>query len=207
MNRFLSREPGLQAAYAALRSLVVATVVLGIAYPLACARLAAWAWPVQAAGSLVTVPGQPVPVSSALLATPPQGQGMFVPRPSLAGQGYDPFSTGASQLSPRNADWLATVRQRARDWQQRTGSTAPVPVDLVTASGSGLDPDLSLAAALYQVPAVARERGLPEAALRALVIGQQQPALFGVVGERQVNVLRLNLALEKLDGAVPPGTR
>lgn len=207
MNRFLSREPGLQAAYAALRALMVATVLLGIAYPLACERAAAWLWPVQAGGSLVTAEGQQEPLGSALLAVPPHGAGEFQPRPSLAGQGYDYLSTGASQLSPRNADWLATVRQRARDWQQRTGSTMPVPVDLVTASGSGLDPDLSLAAALYQVPAVARARGLPVAVVQALVLEHQQPVLFGVIGEPQVNVLRLNLALEKLDGAVPPGTR
>lgn len=207
MNRFLSREPGLQAAYAALRTLLVATVLLGIAYPLACERAAVWVWPVQAGGSLVTVEGQQTPIGSALLAIPPHGEGEFQPRPSLAGRGYDYLSAGASQLSPRNAEWLATVRQRARDWQQRTGSTAPVPVDLVTASGSGLDPDLSLAAALYQVPVVARARGLPVATLRSLVLEHQQPAPFGVVGEPQVNVLRLNLALEKLDGAVPPGTR
>lgn len=207
MNALLSREPGLQAAVGALRTLVVATLVLGIAYPVACARVAALTWPSQAAGSLVSVAGHPVPVASSLLAVAPQGQGVFVPRPSLAGQGYDPFSTGASQLSPRNVDWLATVRQRAREWQRRTGSAAPVPVDLVTASGSGLDPDLSLDAALYQVPAVARERGLPPATVRALVLAQQSPVLFGIIGEPQVNVLRLNLALEKLDGAVPPGTR
>jgi K+-transporting ATPase ATPase C chain len=128
----------------------------------------------------------------------------FQPRPSAAGNGYDPTASGGSQLGPSNPKLWDEVKTRVVAYRQLNGlsDNASVPVDAVTASGSGLDPDISVANALLQVPRVARVRGLPLETVTNLVHSHTDGRAWGVLGEKTVNVLDLNLALDKLS---PPG--
>lgn len=183
----------------AARMLVVMTVLLGVFYPLAVTGLAQVFFPRQAGGSLIERDGQPV--GSALIGQKFTGPGYFHGRPSTAGKdGYDAVASGGSNLGPTNKELLAAVAQRVAEVRSANDlpAGAGVPADLVTASASGLDPDISPEAAYLQVPRVARARNLPEDKVRSLVARNITAKQFGILGEPRVNVLKLNLELDKL---------
>ena len=178
--------------------LVCFTLVTGVAYPLAVTAVARVAFPHQAAGSLVVFDAHAV--GSRLVGQEFTGDAWFHGRPSATSpKPYDATASSGSNLGPTNPALLAAVRERAAALRASSGdSSKAVPVDLVTASGSGLDPHVSPAAARYQVARVARARGLDPAAVAALVAKHVEPRQFGLLGEPRVNVLELNLALERL---------
>jgi K+-transporting ATPase ATPase C chain len=180
----------------ALVLFLLLTIVTGIAYPLIVTGIAKVAFPTQAAGSLIERDGKVI--GSALVGQRFESPGRFWSRPSATSP--MPNNGGASSGSnqgPLNPALTDAVKGRIEALRAADpGNVQPVPVDLVTASASGLDPHVSVAAALYQVPRVARVRGLPEAQLRTLVERETEGRLFGLFGEPRVNVLRLNLALE-----------
>jgi K+-transporting ATPase ATPase C chain len=171
---------------------LVTGVALGIGYPLVITGLAHVLFPRQAAGSLIYRDGHLV--GSRLIGQPFTGPGYFWSRPSAAGTGYDAFNSGGSNYAPTSAGLVSRVNSSVQALKPAPSSS--VPVDLVTASASGLDPDISPAAALYQVPRVAAERDMPEAMVRDLVGTHITPRQFGILGEPRVNVLELNLALD-----------
>ena len=181
---------------AAVVSLVVFTVVTGIVYPVVVTAIAQLVFPHQANGSLIVKDGKSA--GSRLIGQPFDDPKYFWSRPSATSPfGYNAGASGASNLSPTNADLIKTVQGRVDALRAADpGNTAPVPVDLVTASGSGLDPDISPAAALYQVGRVAKARKLDEAVVRSLVAQYTQGRQLGLFGEPRVNVLALNLALD-----------
>lgn len=168
-------------------------LLLGLGYPLAIAGLAHVLFPQQAKGELISDNG--TLIGSQLIGQPFTGPMYFHSRPSAAGNGYDATSSSGSNLAPTNRALIDRVTQSVAAENQPAG---PVPVDLVTASGSGLDPDISPAAAYYQVPRVAQQRHLPESKVRDLVSAHIIPRQFGLLGEARVNVLELNLALDAL---------
>src|SRR5215831_13501146 len=180
----------------ALVILVALTLVTGVAYPLLVTGVAQAVFPYQAQGSLITKNGKAV--GSVLIGQPFDDPKYFWSRPSAT----SPFADNAaassgSNLSPTNPDLIKAVQGRVDALRAADpGNTAPVPVDLVTASGSGLDPHISPAAALYQVPRVARERKLDPQTVRQLVAQHTEGRAFGILGEPRVNVLALNLALD-----------
>jgi K+-transporting ATPase ATPase C chain len=170
---------------------VITAVLLGIVYPLAMTGLSRLLFRDKADGQLVQRNGEVV--GSRLIGQPFTGAGYFHSRPSAAGAGYDAANSSGSNLGPSSK----TLIDRVGVSTAAESNGTPVPVDLVTASGSGLDPDLSPAAALYQVPRVAKERHLPEADLTEMVRKSVVPRQFGLLGEPRVNVLQLNLALDQ----------
>jgi K+-transporting ATPase ATPase C chain len=174
---------------------LVLTLVTGVVYPLAVTGIAVLAMPEQASGSVIIKDGKAA--GSALLGQSFTEAKYFWGRPSATGpQPYNGGASSGSNLSPTNPALLDAINARVAALRAADpGNTAPVPVDLVTASGSGLDPHISPAAALYQVPRVARERGIPEAELRALVAAHTEGRTLGILGESRVNVLALNMAL------------
>ncbi len=171
---------------------VVTALVLGVLYPLLIAGIARLAFHDKADGELIKKNG--AIVGSRIIGQPFTGAGFFHSRPSAAGVGYDASSSSGSNLAPTSK--ALSDRVAASVAAEGTGSA--VPIDLVTASGSGLDPDITPAAALYQVARVARERDLPEESVRALVLDHVTPRQFGLLGEPRVNVLELNLAVLSL---------
>jgi len=180
--------------------LLLMTVITGIAYPLLVTGLAQAVFPVQANGSLLAKDGKPI--GSALIGQPFTASKYFWGRPSATvPQAYNGSASNGSNLGPTNPALADAVRQRIAALQAADpGNTAPIPVDLVTASGSGLDPEISPAAAQYQLARVARARGLPLAEVQALVARCTRGRQLGVLGEPRVNVLELNLALDALPG-------
>nr|WP_245885625.1 potassium-transporting ATPase subunit KdpC [Xylanimonas oleitrophica] len=185
--------------------LVAFTLLLGLAYPLAVTGVAQIAFPWRAAGSLLTSDGartteRSQAVGSALVGQGFEGAEWFHPRPSAAGDGYDTLASGGSHLGPQNADLAATVAARREQVAAEEGvGLADVPADAVTASGSGLDPHVSPQYAALQVPRVAAARGLDPAVVRDLVAAHTAGRPLGVLGDPRVNVLELNLALERLE--------
>ncbi|BAL95411.1 potassium-transporting ATPase subunit KdpC [Rubrivivax gelatinosus] len=173
------------------------SLITGLAYPLAVTGAARLAFPWQAEGSLVERDGRVV--GSALIGQSFTDPGHFWSRPSAtAPMPYNAANSAGSNLGPSNPALADAVRARVAALRAADpGNDAPVPVDLVTASASGLDPDISRAAAEYQAARVARVRGLPEARVRELVARQAEEPSFGL-GEARVNVLKLNLALDEL---------
>jgi potassium-transporting ATPase KdpC subunit len=172
------------------------TVLLGILYPLVVTFLAQWAFPRQANGEIIHLGGKMV--GSSLIGQPFTAAGYFHSRPSAAGvAGYDPdaSSGGASNLGPTNSALITRVNGDVQKLQAENPG-ARIPVDLVTSSGSGLDPHISPAAAEFQVVRVARERRMTEANLRALVAEHTEGRQWGLLGEPRVNVLELNLELD-----------
>lgn len=182
---------------AGLRVLLVLTVLTGLLYPLAVFGVGRLV-PDRADGSMIEVDGEVV--GSRLLGQPFDGDEWFLPRPSAAGEGYDPLASGASNLGPENADLLDAVERRRAEVAAREGvDPALVPPDAVTTSASGLDPHISPAYADLQVARVARARGLDEDTVRRLVAEATTGRELGVLGEPRVNVLELNAALTMLD--------
>ena len=189
---------------AAFRALLVFTVLCGLIYPAVMVGVSQVAFHKQANGSMVSYNGRTVG-SSLLCQEFADAKGnplpqYFQPRPSNAGGGYDGSSSGASNLGPSNPTLINEVSERVRAYRQfnHMAPAAAVPVDAVTASGSGLDPDISLRNALDQAPRVAEARHLPPARVLALLHQQTAPAEWGFLSERAVNVLQLNLALDGL---------
>jgi K+-transporting ATPase ATPase C chain len=181
----------------ALTLLALFTLLTGIAYPLAVTGLAQALFPNQAGGSLIERDGRTV--GSALIGQPFHGERYFWGRPSATSPAYDAVTSGGSNLGPLNADLGGAFRDRATALRAaHPDQTGPVPVDLITASGSGLDPHVSPAAALYQVGRIALARALDPAAVAALVGRHTEGRQLGVLGEPRVNVLLLNLALDSL---------
>ncbi len=181
----------------AIVSLVVLTVLTGLIYPAVVTGIAQLVFPRQANGSLIVKDGKVV--GSALIGQPFDDPKYFWGRPSATSPYPDNAgSSTGSNLGPTNPALGQAVRARIEALRAADpGNTAPIPVDLVTASGSGLDPDISPAAALYQVHRVGKARGLDEAVVRHLVEQYTQGRQFGFLGEPRVNVLRLNLALDQ----------
>lgn len=170
---------------------LITAVGLGIFYPLVITGIAQLAFRDRADGQLITRNGQLI--GSRIIGQPFTGAGYVHSRPSAAGTGYDASSSSGSNLGPTSKALIDRIHASVAAEADDTGA---VPIDLVTASASGLDPDISPAAALYQVPRVARERQLPEDALRQLVIAHTRLRQFGLLGEPTINVLELNLAIE-----------
>ncbi len=172
------------------------TVLLGIVYPLVVTGLAQLLFPAQANGELIRA-GEKV-IGSRLIGQPFSSPGYFHSRPSDAGPaGYDGTASGGSNLGPTNKALLARVSVSVQALQAENPG-APIPVDMVTASGSGLDPDISPAAAEFQISRVARARAMTTEAVRALVSQHTQGRQLGFLGEPRVNVMELNLALDAL---------
>ncbi|HKV05446.1 MAG TPA: potassium-transporting ATPase subunit KdpC [Candidatus Acidoferrales bacterium] len=170
------------------------TVLFGIVYPLVVTGLAQVIFPKQANGSLIRQNGKLV--GSYLIGQPFTAPGYFYSRPSAAGAaGYDPTASSGSNLGPTSKALTDRVAASVQALQP-TNPNTPIPADLVTTSGSGLDPDISPASAEFQIPRVARERGMSEQDLRSLVAKHSKGRQFGFLGEPRVNVLELNLDLD-----------
>ena len=176
--------------------LLLLTAITGLAYPLVITGIAQVVFPHQANGSLIVENGQIV--GSELIGQPFDDPRYFWGRPSATAPfPYNAAASAGSNLGPSNPTLQEAVRSRVAALRAADpGNSQPIPVDLVTASASGLDPHISLAAALYQVPRVARERGLSEKDVEALVRRCTADRQLGVLGEPRVNVLKLNLALD-----------
>jgi len=172
---------------------LVTTVLFGLLYPLTVTGLGQLFFPAQANGGLIVKGGQIV--GSHLIGQPFSSAGYFHSRPSAAGNGYDATSSGGSNLGPTNHQLMDRIKSDVEGLHAENPGAA-IPVDLVTTSGSGLDPDISPAAAEFQIPRIARERGMGEAEVRALVAKHTLGRQFGVLGEPRVNVLELNLDLD-----------
>jgi K+-transporting ATPase ATPase C chain len=178
---------------------VLTAVLLGIVYPLAVTGVARLLYPHQAAGSLITQNGQLI--GSGLIGQTFTGPTYFHSRPSAAGTGYDAGASSGSNLAPTSKALITRVDASvATEETAATEKTsAPIPIDLVTASASGLDPDITPAAALYQAPRIAQQRHLTEAAVEDLIRQHITSRQFGLLGEPRINVLQLNLALDAVD--------
>lgn len=174
---------------------LVTTVILGVIYPLAITGLSQLLFPGKANGQLIEKNGKLV--GSRIIGQAFTGQGYFHSRPSAAGtgNGYDPTSSGGSNLGPTSKALVDRVNGEVQKLHAENPGS-PIPVDLVTTSGSGLDPDISPAAAEFQIPRVARARHVSETGLRSLVAKHTLGRQLGVLGEPRINVLELNLDLD-----------
>jgi K+-transporting ATPase ATPase C chain len=172
---------------------IATTTLLGLIYPVVVTALAQLLFHDKANGQLITQNG--TVIGSRIIGQPFTSDKYFHSRPSAAGAGYDAANSSGSNLGPTNQKLIDRVTADVATARAENPNT-PVPVDLVTTSGSGLDPDITPAAALFQVPRIARQRHLSEAQVRNLVESHIQPRQFGFLGEPRVNVLALNLALD-----------
>ncbi len=174
---------------------IAMTLLLGLIYPLVVTGLAQLLFRDKANGQIISANGQAI--GSRILAQPFKSAKYFHPRPSNAGNGYDAANSGGTNLGPTNQKLIDRVRADATALHDENPSQ-PVPVDLITTSASGLDPEISPAAAEFQAPRVARERGLSASVVRDLIQQHTQQRDLGLFGEPRVNVLELNLALDAL---------
>jgi K+-transporting ATPase ATPase C chain len=183
----------------ALRLLMVLTILTGVIYPLMLTGIAQLVFPAQANGSLIEANGQAV--GSRLIGQPFDDPRYFWGRPSATSPfAYNAAASAGSNLGPSSSTLREAIRQRVVDLRAADpGNPALIPVDLVTASASGLDPDISVAAARYQVPRIARIRGIPEKTLFDLIDQHTAGRVLGFLGEPRVNVLALNLALDEVN--------
>ncbi len=172
---------------------IATTVLLGIVYPLVVTVISQVIFKDKANGQLIVRDGKTI--GSRIIAQPFVGPDYFHPRPSAAGAGYDAANSGGTQYGPTNQKLVDRVKQDVGTAQAENPSK-PVPIDLVTTSASGLDPHITPASADFQLPRVARERGISEDALRALIARHTEGRQFGFLGEPRVNVLELNLELD-----------
>ena len=179
---------------AAVLMTIVTTLILGVIYPLAITAIAQVAFPSQANGQLIERDGKVI--GSRIIGQGFSSPGYFRSRPSAAGMGYDAANSAGSNLGPTNKKLIDAVTANV-EAARKENPNAPVPIDLVTTSASGFDPHLSPAAADFQVPRVARERGMSEADLRRLVEAHTEGRQLGFFGEPRVNVLELNLVLDR----------
>jgi potassium-transporting ATPase KdpC subunit len=177
---------------------LVTTFIFGLLYPLTVTGLAQVLFPDRANGQLIERNGKIV--GSRIIGQSFSGPAYFHSRPSAAGTGYDAISSSGSNLGPTNKTLLERVKSDVQKLQVENPD-APIPVDLVTASGSGLDPDVSPAAAEFQIPRVAHSRSIKEDDLRTLMQKHTRGRDFGFLGEPRVNVLELNLELDNLRGS------
>ena len=179
----------------ALLMTIATTILLGVIYPLVVYGLAQLFFRDKANGQIITRNGQAI--GSRIIAQPFTSAKYFHPRPSNAGNGYDAANSGGTNYAPTNQKLIDRVQADAKALHEEN-PTQPIPVDLITTSGSGLDPEISPAAAEFQIPRVARERGMAESAVRELVQKYTYQRDLGLLGEPRVNVLELNLALDDL---------
>lgn len=196
---------GLRAAWTGFRVLALFTLILGVAYPLAVTGTGQVLFPARANGSVVTIDGAPVG-SSLVGQSFSDAEGVplaryFQPRPSAAGTGYDAGASSGSNYGPENVELTAAVEERkAAVAALEHVDQALVPPDALTASASGLDPHISETYAELQVPRIARERGIPESRVRDMVDLHVQQRDLGFLGEPTVNVLQMNVDLDKVGG-------
>lgn len=174
---------------------LVTTVIFGVIYPLAVTGLAQMLFHNRANGQLIEKDGKLV--GSRIIGQAFTGSGYFHPRPSAAGTGYDATASGGSNLAPTNKNLIERVKADVQKLQAENPNT-PIPVDMVTTSGSGLDPDISPESAAFQIPRVAHSRNMNQEALHALVQKHTRRRDLGFLGEPRVNVLELNLELDSL---------
>jgi len=196
-----ARDSSLRHLGTSVRFTIVTILIFGIAYPVVMWAVSSALFPAQAAGSLVIADGKIL--GSSLVGqtfTKPQ---YFHPRPSAAGKGYDPTQTGGTNLGPTSKKLIDSTSAAIQAVQKENPqASGPVPMDLVTSSASGIDPDISPEAARYQAARVAQARGMSLAAVAALIAAHERGRDFGILGEPRVNVLELNRAL---DAAKPNG--
>ena len=178
---------------AAVLMTIVTTLILGIVYPLVITGIAQVAFPDKANGQLIERNGKVV--GSRIIGQGFSSAGYFHSRPSAAGMGYDAANSAGSNLGPTNKKLIDTVKANV-DAARKENPSAPVPIDLVTTSASGFDPHITPASADFQVPRIARERGMSEADVKRLVAAHSEGRQLGFFGEPRVNVLELNLALD-----------
>jgi K+-transporting ATPase ATPase C chain len=186
----------LKQTYTAIAITIALTVLLGIVYPLAVTGIAQIIFPDKAQGSLIQEGGRVI--GSKLIGQPFAGPGYFHSRPSAAGAGYDATASSGTNLGPTSRKLFEEQVKERADRLRAANPEAEIPADLVTSSASGLDPHITPAAARFQLPRVARERGLSEDEVWRLVLEHTEDRQLGFLGEPRVNVLELNLALDAL---------